>query len=143
MLSPSTEAFDRGKKFTSYRQSTTLQEYVLIASDEIAVECFRKNDEDLWVLYTYGEGNILTLESVGAHGDWIRCVTFSPDGKLIASCGNDHTVRIWDSQTTKCLKILRGHTDWVWSVYFVWEKQWLISASSDRTAKVWSLDSGA
>ena len=59
VLSPSTEAFDRGKKFTRYRQSTTLKEYVLIASDEIAVKCFRKNDEGLWVLYSYGEGDTL------------------------------------------------------------------------------------
>ena len=65
VLSPSTEAFDRGKKFTRYRQSNTLQEYVLIESDEIAVECFRKNDEGLWVLHTYGEGDTLNLESVG------------------------------------------------------------------------------
>ncbi len=65
VLSPSTAAFDRGKKFTRYRQSTTLQEYVLIESDEIAVECFRRNDEGLWVLHTYGEGDTLTLESVG------------------------------------------------------------------------------
>lgn len=65
VLSPSTAAFDRGKKFTRYRQSTSLQEYVLIESDEIAVECFRKNDEGLWVLHSYGEGDTLTLESVG------------------------------------------------------------------------------
>ncbi|WP_414622661.1 Uma2 family endonuclease [Calothrix sp. CCY 0018] len=65
VLSPSTEAFDRGKKFTRYRQSSTLKEYVLIASDEIAVECFRRNDEGLWVLRTYGEGDTLNLESVG------------------------------------------------------------------------------
>ncbi len=65
VLSPSTEAFDRGKKFTRYRQSNTLQEYVLIESDEIAVECFRKNDQGLWVLHTYGEGDTLNLESVG------------------------------------------------------------------------------
>ena len=65
VLSPSTAAFDRGKKFTRYRQSNTLQEYVLIESDEIAVECFRKNDEGLWVLYSYQKGDIITLESVG------------------------------------------------------------------------------
>ena len=65
VLSPSTAAFDRGKKFTRYRQSSTLKEYVLIESDEISVECFRKNDEGLWVLHTYGEGDTLNLESVG------------------------------------------------------------------------------
>jgi Uma2 family endonuclease len=65
VLSPSTAAFDRGKKFTRYRQSSTLKEYVLIESDEIAVECFRRNDKGLWVLHTYGQGDTLDLESVG------------------------------------------------------------------------------
>jgi Uma2 family endonuclease len=65
VLSPSTAAFDRGKKFTRYRQSSTLKEYVLIESDEIAVECFRRNDQGLWVLHTYSEGDTLNLESVG------------------------------------------------------------------------------
>lgn len=65
VLSPSTEAFDRGKKFTRYRQSSTLKEYILIESDEISVECFRRNDEGLWVLHTYAEGDTLNLESVG------------------------------------------------------------------------------
>ncbi len=65
VLSPSTEAFDRGKKFTRYRQLNSLQEYVLIQSDEIGVECFRRNDEGLWVLYTYGAKDTLYLESIG------------------------------------------------------------------------------
>ncbi|WP_127078441.1 WD40 repeat domain-containing protein [Dulcicalothrix desertica] len=75
-----------------------------------------------------------------AHDDWIRCVAFCPDGKLIASCGNDHTVKIWDSQTAKCLKILRGHTDWVWSVYFVLGKRFVISAMSFNLAPSYRLD---
>lgn len=65
VLSPSTEAFDRGKKFTRYRQSSSLQEYVLIESEQIGVECFRRNEEGLWVLHTYGEEDNLILESVG------------------------------------------------------------------------------
>ncbi len=65
VLSPSTEAFDRGKKFTHYRQSSSLQEYVLIESEQIGVECFRRNEEGLWVLHTYGEEDNLILESVG------------------------------------------------------------------------------
>jgi len=39
VLSPSTEAFERGKKFRSYRQINTLQEYILIESEKIGVEC--------------------------------------------------------------------------------------------------------
>lgn len=65
VLSPSTEAFDRGKKFTRYRQLSSLKEYILIQSDEIGVECFRRNNEGLWVLHTYGNGDTLNLESIG------------------------------------------------------------------------------
>ena len=65
VLSPSTEAFDRGKKFTNYRQLNTLKEYVLIQADEIGIECFRLNKEGLWVLHSYSKGDVLNLESVG------------------------------------------------------------------------------
>ncbi len=65
VLSPSTEAMDRGKKFTRYRQLTTLKEYVLIQSDEIRVECFRRNEEGLWVLRSYEAEDTLNLTSIG------------------------------------------------------------------------------
>ncbi|MBD1904980.1 Uma2 family endonuclease [Funiculus sociatus GB2-A5] len=65
VLSPSTEAFDRGGKFARYRQMETLQEYVLIQSEQIGVECFRRNEEGLWVLYPYESGDTFTLSSVG------------------------------------------------------------------------------
>ncbi|GGA30927.1 Uma2 family endonuclease [Okeania sp. KiyG1] len=44
VLSPGTEAFDRGKKFKNYRRISTLKEYVLIDAREMAVECFRSNE---------------------------------------------------------------------------------------------------
>ncbi|WP_293019407.1 MULTISPECIES: Uma2 family endonuclease [unclassified Moorena] len=51
VLSPSTEAYDRGNKFAKYRKLKTLQEYVLIQSETIGVECFRRNQQGFWVLY--------------------------------------------------------------------------------------------
>ncbi|CAN1210529.1 Putative restriction endonuclease domain-containing protein [Tumidithrix helvetica PCC 7403] len=65
VLSPSTEAYDRGGKFMQYRKLDTLQEYVLIQSELIGVECFRKNSQGFWVLYPYEKGETLTLESIG------------------------------------------------------------------------------
>ncbi|MEH2382911.1 MAG: Uma2 family endonuclease [Nostoc sp.] len=55
VLSESTESFDRGKKFASYRHLESLQEYVLISTDEMSIECFRRNQEGNWVLYLYEE----------------------------------------------------------------------------------------
>ncbi|MEJ6481989.1 Uma2 family endonuclease [Nostoc punctiforme UO1] len=64
VLSPSTEAADRGKKFAKYRQSPTLQEYVLVQIAQPGVEVFRRNEQGKWVLSEYNLGDILRLESV-------------------------------------------------------------------------------
>ncbi len=48
ILSPSTEAIDRGKKFHAYQQIATLQDYLLIAQDAVRVEHFRRFDTHIW-----------------------------------------------------------------------------------------------
>lgn len=64
VLSPKTEAKDRGIKWQHYRQIPTLQEYVLVSCDRILVECFRRR-EAFWMYQALGTGEILQLESVG------------------------------------------------------------------------------
>lgn len=53
VLSSSTEAFDRGKKFRHYRQITTLKEYVLIDPKQMSIECYRLNQQSRWELFHY------------------------------------------------------------------------------------------
>ncbi|MBA2679517.1 MAG: Uma2 family endonuclease, partial [Ktedonobacteraceae bacterium] len=53
VLSPSTEGYDRGKKFWLYRQCPTLQEYVLINTQRPEVEVYRRGKNNLWTLYTF------------------------------------------------------------------------------------------
>lgn len=48
VLSPSTEGYDRGQKFTQYRSIPSFREYVLIAQDKAWVESFYKVEEDVW-----------------------------------------------------------------------------------------------
>ena len=48
VLSPSTEAYDRGEKFAYYRQLTSLQEYVLVSQNQIRVDHYRRQ-ERLWI----------------------------------------------------------------------------------------------
>lgn len=50
VLSPSTEAYDRGGKFAIYRTLPSLREYVLIAQDEFSVEVFTRRDDGRWLL---------------------------------------------------------------------------------------------
>src|SRR5215211_2428085 len=51
VLSPSTEAYDRGAKFISYRELPTLQQYLLVAQDPPRVEYYTRQGEQ-WILTT-------------------------------------------------------------------------------------------
>ena len=64
VLSPSTEAFDRGDKFSDYQELDTLQEYVLISQNRQRIDCFRRNAECRWELYSYRGNQEIQLTSV-------------------------------------------------------------------------------
>jgi Uma2 family endonuclease len=69
VLSGSTEAFDRGDKFADYQQLESLEEYVLISTKRQRLECFRLNQEGLWVLKTYSyEQDNFQLSSISFEG---------------------------------------------------------------------------
>jgi Uma2 family endonuclease len=55
VLSESTAAFDRGKKFQSYQQIESLQEYMLVSQDEFVVEHYLRQEDGHW-LYTKVSG---------------------------------------------------------------------------------------
>jgi WD40 repeat protein len=49
----------------------------------------------------------LTLD---AHAGWVRALAVSPDGKLLATCGNDNLVKLWSLPDGKPVRTLEGHT---------------------------------
>jgi Uma2 family endonuclease len=64
VLSPSTEAYDRGKKFEKYRRNPNLIDYVLVSSDEMAIDIFHRKDTGEWVILSYRAGDQVKLESI-------------------------------------------------------------------------------
>jgi Uma2 family endonuclease len=80
VLSPSTEAWDRGGKAGQYRQRESLQEYVLIAQDRPHIEHFARQADRQWLLTeTNGLEATLALPSIGcelALSEVYRKVTF-------------------------------------------------------------------
>lgn len=64
VLSPSTQADDRSRKFAIYRRIASLREYALIDPDTRRVEVFRPGDDGLWNLLDMSEGPALELASV-------------------------------------------------------------------------------
>lgn len=65
VLSPSTEAYDRGKKFSYYRACPTIAEYVLVDSQRQAVEVYRREqDHAFWRYASFGPGEQVELASI-------------------------------------------------------------------------------
>jgi Uma2 family endonuclease len=64
VLSPGTSAKDRGEKFTDYQKIPTLQEYLLIDSEKIAVERYSRGEGRMWLYYPYTVGDTIALSSI-------------------------------------------------------------------------------
>jgi len=64
VLSPSTASYDRGYKFRLYRRNPSLQDYVLVDAEKIAIDLYRKNDRGNWEIFNYQSGDNIELQSI-------------------------------------------------------------------------------
>lgn len=67
VLSPSTEAYDRGRKFESYRSIESLREYLLLTTDHFYAELFTRRPDGTWSYTPYSiPGDTIQLSSIDA-----------------------------------------------------------------------------
>ncbi|MEQ8999796.1 MAG: tetratricopeptide repeat protein [Coleofasciculus sp. B1-GNL1-01] len=76
------------------------------------------------------------------HDSWISSVSFSPDGKTLASGSYDNTIKLWKLETGEAITTLNGHDSLVNSVSFSPDGKTLASGSGDNTIKLWNLETG-
>ena len=67
-----------------------------------------------------------------------QLVTYSWDGRILASCDTEHSIKLWDSNSGECLKILEGHTGLINSLAFAVDDRHIISSSADETMRIWN-----
>ncbi|XYH95810.1 Uma2 family endonuclease [Sorangium sp. So ce1128] len=65
VLSPNSEAYDRGEKFAHYQAIPSLREYVLVSYQRRRVEVLRRNDDGTWTLYDVRGSGVAELASLG------------------------------------------------------------------------------
>ena len=63
-----------------------------------------------------------------------------PNGKYLASAGEDKAVKLWDLAEGKLIHTFEGHTDVVWSLSFSREGTVLASGSADHTVRLWDVN---
>src|SRR5437764_1215176 len=89
------------------------------------------------------------------HTGPVRCVAYDPGGELLASGGDDHSVRLWDiakgaekktlgehTDWGKQISTLRHHDDWVRSLAVAPNGVLAASCADDAIVALWSLPRG-
>lgn len=95
----------------------------------------------VWKVYVSGskEGQIDFVQALIGHGSSLMSVKFAQHARLFASTSGDKTLRLWDSNTLLCLRVLEGHDRYVNCCAFNINGDLLATGSNDKSFNVWSL----
>ncbi len=85
---------------------------------------------------------VTQLHVLRGHKGMIWHVTFNPDGGMVASVSNDHTVQVWLASVGMLARAFEGHTDVLWGAAFSPDGRWLASGGRDKTICLWEVASG-
>ncbi len=85
--------------------------------------------------------NGITFQAPDLH-QRVEAVIWLPGGKLIAACGDDNIVWIWNATTRRLQQTYRGHNNWVISLACSPDGKYIASGSFDMTVQVWEVATG-
>ncbi|MDY7092857.1 MAG: hypothetical protein SX243_07790 [Acidobacteriota bacterium] len=86
--------------------------------------------------------NPLPVLELSGHSKQTNMVSFSPGGQRIVTASDDHTARIWSTETATQLTPPLKHSETVFFASFSPDGQLVATTSEDRTARVWNAETG-
>ncbi|WP_158278906.1 TIR domain-containing protein [Leucothrix arctica] len=75
-------------------------------------------------------------------GEAVDALAYSPDGKTLASPGEDDSINLWDAQNGEHIKVLKGHSSIVTALIYSPNGKTLASGSWDETVRLWDAKTG-
>jgi WD40 repeat protein len=79
------------------------------------------------------------VRTIKGHQGMVIGLAFSHDGKLLATAGEDRTIRLWDPATGKAIAVLKGHRGAVNAVVFTPDNKTIVSGSDDTSILLWDV----
>ncbi|MEG4857213.1 WD40 repeat domain-containing protein [Microcoleus sp. K1-B6] len=82
---------------------------------------------------------VIERNRLEGHSNWVNGVSFSPDGKTLASGSGDNTIKLWNVDTGQVISTIEAHNSPITSVSFSPDGKTLASGSADNTIKLWNV----
>ena len=82
------------------------------------------------------------IKRLNGHSSVVSSLSFSFDGKSIASGSWDQTIKIWDTKSFNVIKTLEKHRGYITAVAYSPDKKVIASGSDDNTIRLWDTETG-
>ncbi len=136
------ERFNQPAYFAQQIQVHTVQTSLIDLANSAAEYLTVVAADSLQLNWAATRYDVALTRTLKGHGDLVRSVAITSDGRWAVSASSDRTVRVWNLERGENVLVLIGHEGWVRSVAVTPNGRWALSASSDRTIRVWDLKKG-